>query len=57
MKKAGLFISQRYENKSCIAAADVDKDGDIDFFIGNMGSPTAFGKLMPSYFYLNDKTQ
>jgi enediyne biosynthesis protein E4 len=53
-KKAGQFISQRYENKSCVATADVDHDGDIDLFIGTTGNAGAFGKLTPSYFYLND---
>jgi enediyne biosynthesis protein E4 len=53
-KKAPLFLSQRYENKSCIATADVDEDGDIDIFIGNTGIAGAFGNLRPSYFFLND---
>jgi hypothetical protein len=53
-KKSILFLSQRYENKTCIATADVDKDGDIDMFIGNMGIAGVFGKLRPSYFFLND---
>ena len=53
-KKATDFLTQRYENKSCIAAADVDKDGDIDIFIGNMGLAGAYGSLKASFFYLND---
>ena len=46
-KRSILFLSQRYENKTCIATADNDKDGDIDMFIGNMGIAGTFGKLRP----------
>ena len=53
-KKAVLFLTQRYENKTCIATADIDNDGDIDMFIGNMGMAGTFGKLRPSFFFLND---
>ena len=53
-KRLTRFLTQRYENKTCIAAADVDKDGDIDIFIGNMGLPNSYGKVRPSYFFLND---
>lgn len=52
-KKENAFTIQ-YENKSCVAVADVDKDGDIDFFIGNLASPTAFGVPKNSYLYLNN---
>jgi enediyne biosynthesis protein E4 len=52
--RAHNFLAQRYENKTCVAAADVDKDGDIDLFVGNMGMPTTFGEPRPSFFYLND---
>lgn len=47
-------FTQEYENKSCVAVADVDNDGDIDFFIGNLASPTAYGLPKTSYLYLND---
>lgn len=52
-KKQNAFTIQ-YENKSCIAVADVDKDGDLDFFLGNLASPTAFGIPKTSYLYLNN---
>lgn len=45
---------QQYENKSCVAVADIDNDGDQDFFIGNLASPTAFGLPKTSYLYIND---
>jgi len=47
-------FSQQYENKSCLAHADVDKDGDQDIFIGNLASPTAYGLPQTSYLMIND---
>lgn len=52
-KKADDFISPA-ENKSCIAVADIDNDGDLDLFIGNLANPTAYGLPKTSYLYLND---
>lgn len=52
-KKQNPF-SQQYENKSCIAHADIDKDGDQDVFIGNLASPTAYGLPQTSYLLVND---
>lgn len=53
-KKAGEFLTQRYDNKSCIAAADIDKDGDLDIFIGCTGLPSSYGNIKASFFFLND---
>lgn len=53
-KKAVNFLTQRYDNKSCIAAADVDKDGDIDIFVGCTGLPSSYANIKSSFFYLND---
>jgi enediyne biosynthesis protein E4 len=53
IKKQNAFTIQ-YESKSCVAVADVDKDGDMDFFLGNLASPTAFGLPKTSYLYLNN---
>jgi len=52
-KKENAFSIQ-YENKSCVTAADIDHDGDIDFFVGNLASPTGYGLPKPSYLYLNN---
>ncbi len=52
-RKNDAFTIQ-YENKSCTAVADVDHDGDMDFFVGNVASPTGYGLLKPSYLYIND---
>lgn len=54
LKKVQNFLTQRYENKSCIATADVDKDGDIDIFLGCTGLPSSYGNIKSSYFFLND---
>lgn len=52
-KKDPLAFQIQYESKSCLTVEDVDKDGDLDFFIGNMTSPTSYGVPMNSYMYLN----
>ena len=50
------FLVQKYYNKSCITVADVDHDGDMDFFIGTLSNTngTEFGKPITSYLFLND---
>jgi enediyne biosynthesis protein E4 len=50
------FAVQKFYNKSCVAVADVDHDGDMDFFVGTLSNTysTEFGKPMTSYLYLND---
>ncbi|HEX9510190.1 MAG TPA: VCBS repeat-containing protein, partial [Puia sp.] len=50
------FLVQKYYNKSCVAVADIDHDGDMDIFIGTLSNTygTEFGKSMTSYLFLND---
>ncbi len=50
------FMVQQLYNKSCVAVADVDHDGDSDIFIGTLSKTeaTAFGAPMNSYLLLND---
>jgi enediyne biosynthesis protein E4 len=45
---------KHYENKSCVAIADVDKDGDQDVFVGFLSDPQRYGIPQTSYLYLND---
>ncbi len=47
-------FQQLYFNKSCIAVADIDKDGDQDVFIGHLCDQQKFGYPMDSYLYIND---
>jgi hypothetical protein len=48
-----LAFSIQYESKSCVTTADIDKDGDADFFIGNLSNPGKYGEPTNSYLYLN----
>ena len=41
-------------NKSCLAAADVDGDGDRDVFVGVLCDPRDYGRPMTSYLLMND---
>ncbi|MDE3213315.1 MAG: VCBS repeat-containing protein, partial [Bacteroidota bacterium] len=43
-----------FENKSCVAAADVDHDGDQDVFVGTLADATAYGIPQTSHLLLND---
>jgi hypothetical protein len=49
-------MSQLYENKSCIAVADVDHDGDLDMFVGDLANTRGsdYGVPQTSHLYLND---
>jgi hypothetical protein len=42
------------KNKSCISAADIDKDGDMDLFVGGLANAKAFGIPQDSYLLLNN---
>ena len=50
------FLVQKLYNKSCVAVADVDHDGDSDIFIGTLESTasTDYGMPQSSFLYLND---
>ncbi|MDQ2718341.1 MAG: VCBS repeat-containing protein [Bacteroidota bacterium] len=43
-----------YQNKSCITVADIDHDGDLDLFVGNLADASAYGIPQTSYLLIND---
>lgn len=55
-RKSPPYISQLYENKSCIAVADVDRDGDMDMFVGTLANTRGsdYGIPQTSHLYRND---
>lgn len=44
------------KNKSCISSADIDKDGDVDLFVGVLADATQYGSPQNSYLLLNEGT-
>lgn len=48
----GLPIN--YTSKSCVKAADIDQDGDLDLFLGGRVYPGSWPKPVSSFIYRND---
>ncbi len=38
----------------CVAAADYDRDGDVDLFVGSRSEPGSYGEAPASYLFEND---
>jgi hypothetical protein len=47
-------LPQHFWNKSCVAVADVDHDGDMDVFVGMLCDQQKYGQSMNSSLYIND---
>ncbi len=43
-----------YDNKSCVRPYDIDRDGDLDLFVGGRVVGFGYGKLPNSYLLIND---
>jgi hypothetical protein len=52
--KAAGGLPQILQNKSCIAVADVDSDGDQDIFVGVLADAKAYGIPQSSYLLINN---
>jgi hypothetical protein len=52
--KTAHSLPPLYENKSCITSADIDRDGDLDIFVGNLARANAYGVPQTSYLLIND---
>lgn len=53
-QKANGVLPQMLSSKQCVAAADMDKDGDLDLFIGGGAIPGSFPLAARSYLLRND---
>lgn len=53
-KADSTAIPRNLTSKSCVRAADYDKDGDPDLFIAGRVLPGQYPKPVPSFIYRND---
>jgi hypothetical protein len=49
-----IAIPDNYASKSCVRAADMDRDGDLDLFIGGRTRPGHYPLPASSFIYRND---
>lgn len=47
-------LPQLAVNKSCVAIADIDHDGDADVFVGGLSNAKQYGQPQTSYLLLNN---
>ncbi|MBB1285060.1 VCBS repeat-containing protein [Flavisolibacter sp. BT320] len=54
LMKTAAHLPAIFANKSTVAVADVDKDGDTDIFVGTLADAGAYGFPQTSYLLVND---
>jgi hypothetical protein len=54
LKSAENKIPALYQSGSCVRPADVDRDGDIDLFVGTRGIPAYYGLPADQFLLIND---
>ncbi len=47
-------LPDMFDNKSCVRPVDIDKDGDLDLFVGGRVVGFGYGKSPNSYLLVND---
>jgi hypothetical protein len=52
--KSSNSLPPIFQNKSCVAVADIDNDGDTDVFVGNLSNPKSYGMPQTSFLLVND---
>lgn len=53
-KSSQILPTARFESTSCVTAADYDKDGDVDLFVGVRVQPFVYGLPANGYILNND---
>lgn len=52
--RAANALPSMFDNKSCVRPVDIDRDGDLDLFVGGRVVAFNYGKSPSSYILIND---
>ena len=53
-KSNQILPSFKFQNSSCVTAADYDADGDMDLFVGARSNPLLYGVPVDGFLLVND---